>query len=257
VSPPSTHGFRLPGFDEWFAKATNRDMGQRFNSAQEMATALAEVVAGRARGPAPGAPAPLPTVAMSAESAAFIAAVPAQTVHQGSTANALEVRVPTQRRSVVPLLLGGFLVLGVGLGLWLKFGGGKPGDAQAERVPSVDSATSQAASGSAAAAVPGPPLLGPADTDSAPKPSTNSKPTAHASPVEKSAAPEIAEPKSTFLSAPAAANAGAAPSTRPAGRLERCYADPFTGQIRVAGASHSEASFACRQNAFTGAYQRQ
>jgi len=46
---------------------------------------------------------------------------------------------------------------------------------------------------------------------------------------------------------------------QPAGeqRSARCYSDPFTGQTRIATAKHLSDSFACRQNPFTGAYQRQ
>jgi eukaryotic-like serine/threonine-protein kinase len=264
VLPPSSQGFYLPGFDEWFAKATNRDTEQRFNSAQEMAVALADVVAGRAR-PLVPPPALVPvggaTLPMGPQTAAFMVAVPAQTITQSATANALNVRVPMQRRSVLPFALGGLLLLGVGLGLWLEFAGSKH-DTEADRAKLADSGSANAAPGAAMPAVslvlPSAPLADPAST-------TNLKPTAHLA-LDNAAAPQAAEPKAV----PAAAIAGMPPITlqaapapaataapRPAAKLERCYADPFTGQIRAAGATHSAGSFACRQNAFTGAYQRQ
>jgi len=62
-------------------------------------------------------------------------------------------------------------------------------------------------------------------------------------------------------SPPSPAVAVRAPSVQapasPAARGARCYSDPFTGQLRVAGAGHGQDSFPCRQNPFTGAYQRQ
>jgi hypothetical protein len=73
-------------------------------------------------------------------------------------------------------------------------------------------------------------------------------------------APVVAPPQVVLPSLPQVVTRPAAPSapaTANAARAARCYADPFTGQLRVAGAGHTSDSFACRQNPFTGAYQRQ
>jgi len=81
IVTPSSLGLRLPGFDEWFAKGANRDTEQRFNSAQELASALADVVAGRvqpaalrapqASGPDATLPMSSPTVLFSSSQAAL------------------------------------------------------------------------------------------------------------------------------------------------------------------------------------------
>ena len=246
VLPPSSQGFNLPGFDQWFAKAANRDVAQRFNSAQEMAAALAEVVAGRAPVPAEAAP---PTVATTAPAAIFSGATPAQTVNHGSTANALEVRVPSARRSVLPFLLAGLLLIGVGIVGWLKFTGAKRDHAEADRAQAADSAGAAAALGTAVVPAFSPASSGPAASESGAQAST--KPAARG-PAEPKSPPGVPP-----LAAPVIAPPGTAVSARPTARLERCYADPFTGQLRAAGASHAADSFACRQNAFTGVYQRQ
>jgi len=260
VLPPSSQGFFLPGFDEWFAKATNRDMGQRFNSAQEMAAALAEVVAGRARGAPPAAPSltvamgPEATLAMGPQTAAaFVAGIPAQTVSGGSTANALEVRSPPQRSkpqssTLLPLVLGGLLLLSIAVGVWLKFGS-KPSSAEADHPLAADSAAASAAPGAASVTAVGPALIDPTTNDDTAK--VSPKPAAHPTPA---AAPEAGEPKASPVVTPPNPAPSATPHAAP--RVERCFADPFTGQVRLANAAHVADSFACHQNPFTGAYQR-
>jgi hypothetical protein len=271
VLPPSSQGFHLPGFDEWFAKATNRDLDQRFNSAQEMAAALADVVAGRARpmaavaaaGPAATLPMAQPgTIAMGPQTAGFVAGIPARTVNQGSTASALVVGVSAPRRSLlVPLLFGGLLLFGLTLGAWLKFAGAKHDSADADRAATADSASANAAHSApstvVSAELPDTTASASAKPDAIPQPRTVS--------AEK-AAPLGAEtktaPPALPVAAPGALPAATPPSptptpaAHPAARVEHCYADPFTGQIRVADAAHAAGSFACHQNAFTGAYQR-
>jgi len=250
VLPPSSQGLQLPGFDQWFAKAANRDPAQRFNSAQEMAAALADVVAGRARIGAPLS-APQPTQAMSPQTAALAGAIPARTVSDGSTADALEVRVPMQQSRVWPAVLGGLVLLVIGLGVWLQFGRAKSEHAQADSAKLAASAASASAAvtvGTAASSA----LSASSAAEIGSKPASK---TAHfpLSVAEaREAKPSSAAPTARAAAVPSSANAGAAQS-----KTERCYADPFTGQIRVAGAGHTADSFACRQNAFTGAYQRQ
>jgi hypothetical protein len=263
VAPPSSQGFFLPGFDEWFAKATNRDINQRFNSAQEMATALADVVAGRARVATP-APQPQATVAMSPETAArLVGPIPAQTANQAFAANTLNQTVlPKKGSLLVPLLLGGLVLLGVALAVVLKFAGSKHEDADADRAKPAES--SSAASAQAA------PVVLTVDPAAAAANDANGKPGAktgtHAAAPDQ-AAPNLPAPAATLPALPATLPAlpatlpaitqpSPAPKAAPAAKVERCYADPFTGQIRVAGAANSASSFACKQNAFTGAYQR-
>jgi serine/threonine-protein kinase len=261
VAPPSSLGFRLPGFDEWFAKATNRDINQRFNSAQEMAAALADVVAGRAPIAAPPVvTGPQGTLAMSPEAAAaLIGAIPVQTANQGFTANTVNDAAPPKKKSALPfVLIGGLALVGLLLALVLKFAGGKHDDAEADRAKPADSATS-ASSPAATTVLTVDPAAASANNATA-KPSVQPAPqSANAKPSAPPSA-EVASPPATSLALPAApvvtppsAPANAHPA---ATKTERCYADPFTGQIRVAGAGHMDANFACKQNPFTGAYQR-
>jgi hypothetical protein len=216
-----------------------------------------DVVAGRARGAAPAATAPTVTtgpdrtLAMSPETAAgLVAAIPAQTVNGGSTASALEVRVAPPRRNVLPVVLGGLLLLAVALLVWLKFGG-KPSSAEADRPLAANSAAPSALPSAPPVTVLGPALTDTSAADTTAKP--GSKPAAHAAPADK-VAPEPVEPKP--LPAITLPNATPPATAHPAPRVERCFADPFTGQVRVAGAGRAD-SFACHQNPFTGAYQRQ
>ena len=263
VLPPSSQGFNLPGFDQWFAKGTNRDMDQRFNSAQEMGASLADVVAGRVQPLTPPVVVQ-PTLPMgqSAQSTVlFTGAIPAQTVQRPSTANAVEVRVRKPSRSVWPIALGGaLLVIGVALALILKFSGSKQNDAEAGAAKLTGPASADPAIPIPGAAAAPPLVLEPLNTASPNNPAQPAaKAVAHVAPAEppQVAVPEIALPKTLPPLAPATPAPAAPPAARPTARLERCFADPFTGQIRVAPASYSGASFGCRQNAFTGAYQRQ
>jgi len=246
VQPPSSQGLKLPGFDQWFAKAANRDPAQRFNSAQEMAAALADVVSGRARLAAPPAVPPA-TQAMSPQTAANV--IPARTLSDGSTADALEVRVPMQQSRVWPLLLGSLVLLLIGLGAWLAFGRAKSEHAEADGAKLVPAAGSASAQPVAAGTPLVPALSASPAAESGGKPSVKAA-RAPLGPTEaQEARPSAATPAARV---PAVTSAG---SAQP--KSERCYADPFTGQIRLAGAGHAADSFACRQNAFTGAYQRQ
>src|SRR5882724_6634066 len=90
IPTPSSQGLSLRGFDEWFAKATNRDAERRFASAQELASTLKDVVAGAGAVPAFAAPAIMPPTAM----------MPAPT--HPATASGQGVYVPAATAAPVP-----------------------------------------------------------------------------------------------------------------------------------------------------------
>jgi hypothetical protein len=197
---------------------------------------------------------------MSPEAAAaLIGAIPVQTANQGFTANTVNDAAPPKKKSALPfVLIGGLALVGLLLALVLKFAGGKHDDAEADRAKPADSATS-ASSPAATTVLTVDPAAASANNATA-KPSVQPAPqSANAKPSAPPSA-EVASPPATSLALPAApvvtppsAPANAHPA---ATKTERCYADPFTGQIRVAGAGHMDANFACKQNPFTGAYQR-
>jgi serine/threonine protein kinase len=109
IAPPSSQGLLLPGFDAWFAKATNRDAEQRFASAQELAATLGDVVRGAAghafASPVPaaaGVPAPTPPYVP--------AATGGQSAPSINTAQALELSTRSSGRSALPWILLGVVV---------------------------------------------------------------------------------------------------------------------------------------------------
>jgi len=95
---PSTWGFVLPGFDAWFARACARELGERFQSARELATELRRVV-----GATDGR-----EISLSDDSrAAFAATAVMQTpyVSVPPTAGPLPASIPPAKRSSRPALL--------------------------------------------------------------------------------------------------------------------------------------------------------
>jgi hypothetical protein len=148
------------------------------------------------------------------------------------------------------------VVLGLGvLALVLR----SKSNASSPQVPIAE----QPAAAAIPSAAPAPLILNPDLAESAANGSTPAKATAHATEKPASASPP---PAAALPSLPSLVNpqpgtlhpVPAAVSAPPANtaRAVRCYSDPFTGQIRVAGAGHTSDSFACQQNPFTGAYQR-
>jgi len=85
----------------------------------------------------------------------------------------------------------------------------------------------------------------------------NAKPTAHAaSPTstthkDASGAPASPEPRPT----PAPGTATTPSTAAAAAKTQRCFSDPFSGQIRPAPAGRADA-FGCKQDPFTGKYKR-
>jgi eukaryotic-like serine/threonine-protein kinase len=268
VAPPSRLGFFLPGFDEWFAKGTHRDPEQRFASAQELAAGLADVVAGRAK-PAPlSAPrvnGPDATLPMDPPTMLFTGSQLAQPVTARATTGAVEVGVRTRpasapvprQSSLLPLVIGVAVAVLLALGLLVVLLLRSRDASDAARALALDAGAVATPS-----AAPGPLVLSPES------PNTGGGGTAassapHVSVANKPPGPSTGATAANPVTPPSPAAAARAPSTptaaaaAPAARSARCYSDPFTGQLRVAGAGHTSDSMPCRQNPFTGAYQRQ
>jgi serine/threonine-protein kinase len=243
VAPPSSQGFVLRGFDEWFAKATNRDAEQRFASAQDLVNALRDVVAGTAN---VRAFAPPSSAAPSGQPAYFPGGTSqgaAPSVSSMNTSSALdELRRSTTPSPLPWILLGALLLLGgVTAGLLLLRG---------KQVGGTDAAAEASASAAPVISAPAAPALtlAPAPEASIVVPSPSSATVAKPTPIAKPA-PEPRDPPPPTP----------APATTPKPNATlRCYSDPFSGQLRPAsGAAPPGAStFGCRQDPFTGRYKR-
>ncbi|MEO8905942.1 MAG: protein kinase, partial [Polyangiaceae bacterium] len=271
IAAPSSTGFRLPGFDEWFAKAAARDVEQRFNSAQEMASALADVVAGRAAAApltTPQASGPDALRPMNSPTLLFTGnAIAASTAPELATSGAthLATHIPTdpgragiaqwaspqppkKKGPIAAIALGGLigLVLLVGMIIAIKQLGARaevsapPSQQEALAPPSV-----QAASSAPLALTPSIPV------SAAPSPPPKG---AQAGPAAEA---KLAPPSPTLPALPVIQTPPPSPAPPRAPAGQRCFADPFTGQVRVANAAHAAGSFPCKQNPFTGAFQRQ
>ena len=269
IALPSQQGFFLPGFDEWFVKGANRDPALRFASAQELASSLADVVAGRVkplRLSAPQATGPEATLPMDPSTLLFSGSQVAASTNRGTTGEAV-IRPhpgslsPKKRSALLPLwiVLGVAVALGsIVLALVLR---GK-GEAASAQLP-LPEVPGPAAIASAAL----PPLdLKPDLSQPSGQGASDAKRSAHPAEAAKATAPTtspqatppaLVDPLPAAAPRPTTAPLPAVASTQPSGaRSARCYSDPFTGQIRVAGAAQASNSFACQQNPFTGAYQR-
>jgi hypothetical protein len=253
---------QLRGFDEWFAKATSRDVEQRFASAQELVSALRDVVTGSGgvHGFAPPtavaahvpAPATVPGHGPSvpAGTGGHYGAAPHPATGSApslNTAQALELSTRGTGRSALPwVLLGAVITLGVvGAAVMLmrpKTEG--PADAAASGV-SVAAAAPAPADSPSVALAPAPESSPEGDSAHPPKPVAARK----AGPVPASPAP--ASPDKPAASPPA--------SPPPAAKTARCFSDPFSGQVRlVSGARPADTpTFACKQDPFTGKWKTQ
>jgi serine/threonine protein kinase len=245
IPAPSSQGLQLPGFDAWFAKATNRDAEQRFASAQELANSLKEVVAGRA----PGAPAFVPAATAPAPPTAQWAGPSVSSIN---TSRAVENGARSRAHALPWVLLVLVLLLGAVAGTVL-FLRPKASDAaaegalsaaarSAEPVPSHDIAPATAAPASSL-------------TDTGPK----LAPSKHTSAAEAHKEAAESTPPS---SAPATGEATAHKPTLGTtgnGSTALCFSDPFSGQIRPSGANRpaNAPTFACKQDPFTGKYKKQ
>ncbi len=242
VAPPSSHGFLLHGFDEWFARATNRDPERRFASAQELAGSLRDVVAGTGPGAAvaPG---------LRTDASASLAALAPTTTGAGSaasqssmnTSHALDELRRVSKPNPLPWILLALLGIGGGAGATLLLVGSKPnGQAQKE--------TSASAPRAGTAALSDPVTPTPARDASAVAAPTSAPPAPppRAAPV-KPPPPIVADKREP----------SATPPTKPA-PAARCFSDPFSGQLRPTSATQppNVATFPCQQDPFTGKYKK-
>lgn len=272
VAPPSSQGLILPGFDEWFARATNRDQEQRFASVQDMINGLRDVVQNGGRVMLTGAipvASSLPGAAQSGAMPATTpgAAPPLQTGSGTFTSSAPSVssmntaqsfQVPKRSNALVLVLVAfGLLLAAVTTTLLVLR-------------PKTDGATANAsATPSVAAAAPAVPsavvAIAPAPT---PEASTSAapvgvKPSPHpvsAGQRKDAATPPPAAPAPIAATPPAPAPAPApappvAAALTSSAKTVRCFSDPFSGLIRAAPAGRAD-TFACKQDPFTGKYKR-
>jgi eukaryotic-like serine/threonine-protein kinase len=235
IAPPSSHGLALPGFDAWFAKATSRDAEQRFTSAQELVSSFAELVA---------------PVAAATTSQAGPGAAPSG----------------TERRRAWPWVVLAAAALVAALGAVLLLGWRPNGSAAAAPASSSLAATTTTATGSSAEQLPSTPsatLASPAESAArAAETSARTPRTPSSSPLGAASSSPLGAASSSPLGAassnpaPRAENEGAAPA--PLGRVARCFSDPFSGQVRPAGAARpaTAPTFACQMDPFTGKYRK-
>jgi eukaryotic-like serine/threonine-protein kinase len=274
IPAPSSQGLVLRGFDEWFAKATNRDPEQRFASAQELASTLKDVVAGASGAHAfvpqlmpPTAMMPAPTYSGTVPGQAPYAPAatggpaPVAPTAQGfapsvssiNTSQALDTGGRGGSSNALPWILLVVVLLVGAVGATVLLLRPKSTDVAADTAASAANAAAPNASHDVALA-PAPETSIAIDT--AAKPAPGKRPTsADAHKPATDAAPPAAVP-----AAPAtpATTAAAAPAHKPAGSIVTCYSDPFSGQVRPTTAAHpaNSASFACKQDPFTGAYKK-
>lgn len=256
---PSSQGIVPAGFDEWFVRATNRNPEQRFSSAQDLATQLRDVIEGKkalpvqrqeaVTGPTGTVLAPDPPPEMLAELAQAA----------GTTPSVVELEKPvvpvSNRGLLIALLLGGGALI-AGAVAWFALSG-------------HDDAPAPAAATSTALEEPGshtPPATKIAPAVSSPE---HVSPALSVEPSRPSAKPgpkAAVAPKRAPSESPAIPTARSKPKPlRPAPTvpapiaLKRCYADAFTGAVRVVGSAGppgGATTFNCAQNPFTGKYQR-
>ncbi|HEX2872545.1 MAG TPA: serine/threonine-protein kinase [Polyangiaceae bacterium] len=252
---PSSQGLYLPGFDEWFTKATNRDPEQRFASAQELASSLKDVVAPGVQ-PGPPTPAYVPAATGGYVGASGPAPTPnphgLPSVSSINTSQALATAKSGSSALPWILLVAVLLVGAVAITVLLMRP--KVTDASAEAAGSAASATAAAAAPSHDVA------LAPAPEASATPESSNKRAVSQpaAAPAAKPAASAPATPTPAPAPAAAAAPLAATPKPSPANAGTTCFVDPFSGQIRPAGANRpaNTSTFACKQDPFTGKYKR-
>ena len=270
IPAPSSQGLRLSGFDEWFAKATNRDAEQRFASAQELANTLKDLVA---RAPAPAAfaaalpptafmPAPtqpgtyVPATTVGAAPVAMTAGGVAPSVSSINTSQALDARTRSAGTNALPWVLLVVVLLMGAVGATVVFMRSKSTAAVAEAAKSALPASAAAPTSS---------------NDSAPTPAPEASIAVGAAAkalVKHSTAGETHKDPSE-LAAPAAAppaptlpdtttTQGTGQAKAPVTSASRCFSDPFSGQIRPNGPGHptTASSFACKQDPFTGKFKK-
>jgi serine/threonine-protein kinase len=276
VAPPSSQGLILPGFDEWFARATNRDQDQRFASVQDMVSGLKDVVQNSGRGMLSGALPIASSLPGAAQSGAMPATVPgaappmqtgagaftssAPSVSSMNTAQSFEV--PKRSNALLLVLVAlGLLVGAVVVTMLVLRPKTETATTSPSAAPSVAAAPSPASAAVAIASAPDAPASAvPIKASAHPASGGQHKDTtAPAAPAAHEPSPIAATPPTPPAPAPAAPAPAAAPPVAAAlnggAKTVRCFSDPFSGQIRAAPAGRAD-TFACKQDPFTGKYKR-
>jgi serine/threonine-protein kinase len=118
-----------PGFDAWWTRAANRDPSRRFQSAKELAEALAAVLT-----PAVAAPSSVAAVSAPSSLPAPSAAAPERATTFGRSTVTTDVGAAGALRRTRPLVLGGAAVAIVAAGAAVAWGVGRPGAGAAASV---------------------------------------------------------------------------------------------------------------------------
>ncbi len=275
IPVPSSLGAVPPAFDEWFARATQRDPALRFGSAKELATSLSAVLSAAPNVSAPFAATAAAPSASHHHSEAWPTTGEAN--HSPSaTSGAVAVNVSTARSNIAWLPIGGGALAAIGLAaalawfVWPGLGSSSeeseanPSSTPDEPVVATSGAPSEVAESDQQPSVkpvdelPSGPVKTPAvearsgETPRTDAPSSDGKPTESGEPslatVPKSA------PKSAGSAAAQVPVAPAAPEKR-AGKTLSCVKNGFTGQLEVASSGASN-RFACVKDPFTGKLRR-
>jgi serine/threonine-protein kinase len=252
IAPPSSQGFLLPGFDEWFARATNRDAEQRFASAQDLVNALRDVVQG---GGAPAYAAAATAPSTFAGGGAIGGDVPmgggaptGSAIPSVSSINTSQEFTVPKRSSALPWILLVLVLLVGAVAITVLVLRPKSDGPAAENSAAPTAAAAPVAS-SVVALAPAP------DNSIAVEPSA--KPAAHVTPPTSTTHKDVSAPTASPEPRPAPAPGSATtPSTAAAAsKTLRCFSDPFSGQLRPAPAGRAD-TFGCKQDPFTGKYKR-
>ena len=249
IPAPSSQGLVLAGFDDWFAKATNRDAEQRFASAQELANSLKDVVT---RGPAAYLPAA--TGAAPVPFATGGAQPPGPSVNTSQTFAA-----GARGRGSNPLpwilLVMALLIGAVGATAWFM----RPKSTSAVAEAAASASTPSAAAPAPSREVAPPPVI---EAAGAAEATGKSAPKHRPAGDPHQDAREPARPPASAVGSappPIVATVPDAAATKKAGSAAlTCFSDPFSGQIRPASAGRpaNVTTFACKQDPFTGKYKK-
>lgn len=261
---PSTLAVVPRHFDAWFAKATDRDPARRFANVHELVSTLGDVVRGK---PFAGADSiPLATAPMDGPTPPpELQALYRSTGRTQGTAAVTAApddppSIPTKSYGslMVAAIFGGALLAGGGYWLLARSSGGAVTGVEAAAEPAatpaaavtVDRARPPDAAPSASATVPPPPPTRP--------PMPRSLPEARAVAPTAEAEPKPEAPAEAQVPAAAPLPTETKPAAKPPNRTPKrltCVSDPFTGALRPAESGEA-GSLPCKQNPFTGGYQR-
>jgi serine/threonine-protein kinase len=293
IPVPSTEGPVPPEFDTWFARATSRDIDQRFNSAQEFIASLCECLdrsgkpplatGGRVWGQKGGTVAhnggPIVALPPITGPTGQITGPTGDSSTTGNTARGHSLEVSTtetgarKRSLLVPISIALTVLLFVaggalaaGFGLWTFLRGREAGtlasvsSAPTGGAPALDSATG----GSPSRDQPpdsniagSPPSIVPAQGGNSPFDGLLNKPGSDAEPPRPRDDGARPKPAPSAPASPPGGVGGRPPSD--AARTVQCFTDPFTGAVRLIAKGRvptGAAVYPCKQNPFTGQYQK-